>query len=63
MHAADNLLANINCVKKEGQITMLKLRVKEVNRIDEILAELIGQIVLVPYPKVLHSGYSFPSRT
>ena len=63
MHATDDLLVNINCVKKEGQIAMRNLRVKEVNRIDDIFTELIGQIVLVSYPKVLHSTCSFLSRT
>ena len=33
-----------------------ELRVEEVDGIDDVLAELIGQVVRVPYPKVRHSG-------
>lgn len=38
-----------------------ELRVEEADGIDDVFAELTGQVVRVPYPKVRRSGCSSPS--
>ena len=52
---------DVNRVEEETHAVGSELQVEEVDGIDDVLAELIGRVVRVPYPKVRRSGCSSPS--
>ena len=56
MLAADDLLVDVYRVEKEAHAVGSELRIEEVDGIDDVLAELIGQVVRAPYPKMRHSS-------
>lgn len=47
---------DVDRVEEETHAVGSELQVEEVDGIDDVLAELIGQVVRVPYPKMRHSS-------
>lgn len=52
---------DVNRVEEEAHVVGSELQVEKVDGVSDVLAELIGQVVRVPYPKVRRSGCSSPS--
>ena len=57
---ADNALVGVDGVEEEAQAVASELRIQEIHGIDDELAELIGQVVRVPNPKVRCNSHCDP---
>ena len=47
---------DVDRVEEEAHVVGSELQVEKVDGVSDVLAELIGQVVRVPYPKMRHSS-------
>ena len=54
---------DVNRVEEEAHVVGRELRVQEIDGVHDVFAELIGQVVRVPYPKMRHSSPILENQT